>query len=463
MYMTTKRSQIKIRLIALLLGCITVAGLICFCILWVYSSSNAFQMTSGFYIDAYQQMKWLYGQKESLSEEYFQASEQELLKQIEQNEADVYIFEAYLRKNYDLFAAALYATEDFSIQYNTLSEQELRQAVAMAKRDKQKPALVTFKNRKMHPVMLYGNLEGDTYIGIISHKSYLSMDKGYTLLWSVASFIVFATVATGIIFSFGKRLDEAMIRLDVANQNLAKELEQKEQMYNAMRGMLANLSHDLKTPVTLIQLHTEALRDNIYLDIEKDMLYDTITAETQHLTNLINRIVTLAKLESAIQAVRPTLFSLHDVVLTCYQRFLLPIREKNIEFILPEDQEMLIEADYAMTEQVVINLLENALTYTEQGGRIKLFYEETPETIRMNLFNTHKPIPEKELQKLFQNFYRKEKSRSQKGHYGLGLAIVKSAVSLMEGKCGAYNMEEGIVFYIEFKKISQRFQKDSLV
>lgn len=447
--MSVKQSQIKIRLLVLVLGCIMAAGLACFWILWVYRSSNSSQNVSITYINAYQQLKWLYKQKEGLSEEYFIATQKEYFKQLEEDGAHVYLFKYMDKKDEAFLITPLHATKSFSDQYDRLKEKELKRILSVATKDKRKPVLAIFEKGNFHPIILYGHLQDNYYLGILSQQTYFNINRSEALMWSILGFLLFAGGSISVIVWFGKRLDETMLRLDTANKNLALELEQKEQLYLSTKHMLANLSHDLKTPVTLIQVYAEALKDDIYPETERQGLYHTIITETQYLSQLINRIVALAKLEGAVQTLRPTIFSLHDLSLGCYQRFLLSIKEKNIQFILPKDEELLVMADYTATEQIIVNLLENAVHYTEHGGNIKLFYKTTPTTVRLNLFNAHEPIPEEKLSKLFENFYRNEASRSQKGHYGLGLAIVKSASSLMGGTCGAYNVSEGVIFFVE--------------
>lgn len=440
-----KRPQIRARLLALFLACLGVTGLFCATVLGLYGSAARSQSDLAAQRDGCERFQWLYSQQDLLTEEYFQSAQQAYMGQLEEDGTRVYLLDCVISAGGRPYITPIYSTDGFATLYGDLTAEQLQRVLSAARQKPQRPAQAVFSRRSFYPAMLFQYLGENRFVGLVAPRARLFADPGRILTWSLGAFVLFAALATTVILGFGRRLDRATLQLDALNRQLAEQLRQKERLYTATQRMLANLSHDLKTPLTLMRANAEALRDGVLWE-QRDALCAGILSESERLAALTERIVALARLEGALCPPRLTLFSLHDLVLDCCSRFTLPLCEKGLHLILPEDQEWLVCADYALTEQVLFNLLENAVTYTDPGGEIILRYQTQGELTCLQLFNTHAPLPAEELERLFEGFYRGEPSRAGRGHFGLGLSIVRSAATLMGGDCRCENQPGGLQF-----------------
>jgi two-component system phosphate regulon sensor histidine kinase PhoR len=227
---------------------------------------------------------------------------------------------------------------------------------------------------------------------------------------------------------------------------------------NMRRDFVANVSHELRTPVTIIKGYAETLLDGA---LESDparaiRFVEIISSHSERLTNLINDILTLSSLES-----KETLLELNPIDASgtiAKACMLLQERavKKNIAIInesiggaLPR-----VTADQGRLEQVVVNLLENAIKYTPDGGTIRLFTEDDGAFIKVSVADTGIGIPFKDLPRIFERFYRVDEARTrEQGGTGLGLAIVKHIVQLHGGKVSvASEPGKGSMFSFTLKK-----------
>ncbi len=207
---------------------------------------------------------------------------------------------------------------------------------------------------------------------------------------------------------------------------------------NMRRDFVANVSHELRTPVTIIKGYAETLLDGL---LESDpkratRFVEIIASHSERLTNLVNDILTLSSLES-----KDALMELHplDAAGTITKACML-LQERAVQKNITIANETVggalptVLADQGRLEQVVINLLENAIKYTPDGGTIRLFAEESSEQVMVSIADTGIGIPFKDLPRIFERFYRVDEARTrEQGGTGLGLAIVKHIVQLQGG------------------------------
>ncbi len=207
---------------------------------------------------------------------------------------------------------------------------------------------------------------------------------------------------------------------------------------NMRRDFVANVSHELRTPVTVIKGYAETLLDGA---LESDparalRFVEIISNHSDRLTNLINDILTLSSLETkdAMIELNPL-----DIARTIAKACVLlqeHAAEKNIAILNESVSGSLprVMADQGRLEQVVVNLLENAIKYTSEGGTVRLFTEDDGEFVRVSIADTGIGIPFKDLPRIFERFYRVDEARTrEQGGTGLGLAIVKHIVQLHGG------------------------------
>lgn len=227
---------------------------------------------------------------------------------------------------------------------------------------------------------------------------------------------------------------------------------------NMRRDFVANVSHELRTPVTIIKGYAETLLDGT---LESDparaiRFVEIISSHSERLTSLINDILTLSSLESkeALLELNPMDVSgtIAKACMLLQERAVnkkITIINESVGGALPR-----VLADQGRLEQVVVNLLENAIKYTPDGGAVRLFTEDDGECVRVSVSDTGIGIPFKDLPRIFERFYRVDEARTrEQGGTGLGLAIVKHIVQLHGGNVSVTSEPgKGSVFSFTLKK-----------
>ena len=227
---------------------------------------------------------------------------------------------------------------------------------------------------------------------------------------------------------------------------------------NMRRDFVANVSHELRTPVTIIKGYAETLQDGILRDDPTRALrfVEIISTHSERLTSLINDILTLSSLETkeAFLELNPMDVSgtIAKACMLLQERAVqkkITILNETLSGVLPR-----VMADQGRLEQVVINLLDNAIKYTPDGGSVRLFTEDIGEYVRVSLADTGIGIPFKDLPRIFERFYRVDEARTrEQGGTGLGLAIVKHIVQLHGGTVSVTSESgSGSVFSFTIKK-----------
>lgn len=205
-------------------------------------------------------------------------------------------------------------------------------------------------------------------------------------------------------------------------------------MDSLRREMVANVSHDLRTPLATLQGYVETLlvRDAVLSGEERRQYLETAIAHCTRLGKLVADLFALAKLEAEDTAVQREPFSIGELVQDVAQKFRLPAEERGIEITTNAGPEHpFVLADIGLIGRVLENLIENALRYTPEGGKISILLHPMDRTLTVTVRDTGCGIPESDLPRIFDRFYRGEKSRKdQTGHSGLGLAIVKRILEL---------------------------------
>jgi two-component system, OmpR family, phosphate regulon sensor histidine kinase PhoR len=230
------------------------------------------------------------------------------------------------------------------------------------------------------------------------------------------------------------------------------ELKKLEKM---RKDFVANVSHELKTPMTSIKGFAETLLDGAMDDdnVRKRFL-EIILKESDRLTQLLQDLLDLSKLEKEEFMLHVSSFSLSEVIDECIIMLSGKAHTKQITLKANELDHPIIEADQARIKQVLLNLISNAITYTPQHGQIKITLLEKAEHVEINIKDTGIGMAKKEIPRIFERFYRVDKARSrQSGGTGLGLAIVKHIVEAHAGKIKVDSQEGvGTTFKIYLKK-----------
>ncbi|WP_223068928.1 sensor histidine kinase [Paenibacillus caui] len=198
----------------------------------------------------------------------------------------------------------------------------------------------------------------------------------------------------------------------------------------------ANISHELRTPITYLEGYAKVLRDRLYdTEDEKDKYLDIVHQEAQRLQHMVNDLFELAKMEEGKISLSLEWMDLAEIADNAVRKIRLKANAKGLQLNVRADGDVpLIYGDGLRMEQVLSNLLENAVRYTEQGG-ITVSLGTEGAFVYLSVEDTGVGIAEEELPYIFDRFYRVEKSRSrQHGGTGLGLAIAKKLIELQGGE-----------------------------
>lgn len=230
-----------------------------------------------------------------------------------------------------------------------------------------------------------------------------------------------------------------------------QDVTKEKKLENLRREFVANVSHELRTPLTYIQGYSEAILDGMVEDKETLNNYiNIILEETLRLKRLVNDLLDLSLMENGQGTLKKDKFSIQRLIERVVLKMHNLAAQKGVKFILDLKETPLLFADEDRIEQVLINLIDNALRYSPEGGEITISSElEDDCNIRVGVKDKGPGIPEDELPFIWERFYKVDKSRArQKGGTGLGLAIVKSIIENHGGRVWASNDEKGgSIFY----------------
>ena len=250
-----------------------------------------------------------------------------------------------------------------------------------------------------------------------------------------------------------ENLNEALTSLKGANSQLEKDIEKEKKLTEMRKDFVAAVSHELKTPITLIEGYTQALNDDILEGAEKQYFIDVIMDESKKMNNLVSDMLDLSQLESGNFKLVQEEFFLHELIKPVTKKFSSLFNEKNIKLSLNLIQDIRVNADWNRIEQVLTNYMTNAIRHTDDGGFIEVIMVDKEDTISVEVANSGSKIHEAERIKIWDNFYKIDKSRTRKfGGTGLGLSIVKNIMLLHDGGYGVENTERGVKFYFVLKK-----------
>lgn len=252
---------------------------------------------------------------------------------------------------------------------------------------------------------------------------------------------------------FSKRIpvrgNDEVAELSSSFNEMSNALSQLEYM---RRSFVANVSHELKTPMTTIGGFIDGILDGTIDKENQDHYLQIVSNEVKRLSRLVQSMLNLSRLESGEQKPNFADNDLKDIVLSTVFSFEQKIEAKNLDIrgldTLPE---AVAKTDADLMHQVIYNLVDNAVKFTDEGGYLAFSLENRPEEISFTLRNSGKGIAEKDMPHIFERFYKSDRSRSNvKDSTGLGLYIVKSIVDIHNGKIIVRSKENA---YTEFELI----------
>lgn len=240
-----------------------------------------------------------------------------------------------------------------------------------------------------------------------------------------------------------------------AHEDLKRAAEESKRAEMIRKEFMANVSHELKTPLTSISGFIETLQQGAAEDPEiRTRFIDIIAIETSRLKRLIEDLLVLSDIENRKESADVQEFSAKEEIEKTVQT-LQPIAEdKNVELITGFDEDVVILGSPDRFRQMMVNLIENAVKYSEEGGRVWIEARKLDTKVQVTVKDEGIGIAEEHLDRLFERFYRVDKSRSAKaGGTGLGLSIVKHIAALFNAELKVESkVGEGSIFYVIFER-----------
>lgn len=249
-------------------------------------------------------------------------------------------------------------------------------------------------------------------------------------------------------------LERAIGELKTANNELMRDIREKEQIDEMRKEFLSNVSHELKTPLALIQGYAEGLQECINDDAQSREFYcEVIMDEADKMNRMVQKLLTLNQLEFGSNAVTIDRFDITELIRGIAENTRLLFEQGGISFTF-EEAPAFVWGDEFQIEEVITNYLSNAIHYAAGEKRVRVFYTEHDEVLRVSIFNTGAQIPEEDLDRVWDKFYKVDKARTREyGGNGIGLSIVRAIMDSHHRACGVCNHPDGVEFWLELDKM----------
>lgn len=252
------------------------------------------------------------------------------------------------------------------------------------------------------------------------------------------------------------KLERTIKQLRENNIELEKDIEEKSKIDEMRKQFISDVSHELKTPIALIQGYAEGLIENVNTDEESRKFYaEVILDESNKMDKLVKQLLELMKLEYGKREFNNKKFNIVELIHEVIRKCNVMIEERNIDIKFYPTAPVYVYADDFYIDQVITNYFTNAIKHCDEvDGKkeieIKITEHENNHKIRVSVFNTGENISEEDIGRIWGRFYKVDSSRNrEEGGSGIGLSLVKAIMSNYENAYGAINQENGIEFYIE--------------
>ena len=252
-------------------------------------------------------------------------------------------------------------------------------------------------------------------------------------------------------------LEQTISELKSANNELQRDIAKKNKIDEMRKEFLSNVSHELKTPIALIQGYAEGLKEGISDDEEsRDFYCEVIMDEASKMNNMVKKLLTLNQLEFGNDNVTMERFDIVSLIKNYLQSAEILCRQKDVKVIMKEYQPIYVWADEFMVEEVFGNYFSNAMNHVADDKVIDVKLLGKEKTVRISVFNTGEPIPEESISHIWEKFYKVDKARTREyGGSGVGLSIVKAIMDALNREYGVENYNNGVEFWFELETVGE--------
>ena len=246
-------------------------------------------------------------------------------------------------------------------------------------------------------------------------------------------------------------LETTISELKSANNELKQDIQKKTEIDEMRKDFLSNVSHELKTPLALIQGYAEGLKECINDDAEsRDFYCEVIMDEADKMNQMVKKLLTLNQLEFGNEIVKMERFDVTELINGVVNSSGILLCQNEIQVEFDGTEPLYVWADEFKLEEVITNYLSNAIHHADFEKKISIWYTQKEDCVRISVFNTGKPIPEEDLDNIWIKFYKVDKARTREyGGSGIGLSIVKAIMESFHRECGVINHENGVEFWLE--------------
>ncbi|MBZ9634798.1 sensor histidine kinase [Clostridium sp. FP1] len=251
--------------------------------------------------------------------------------------------------------------------------------------------------------------------------------------------------------SLSEQLDKSINELKEKNKELRADIEKERALDDMRKGFIANVSHELKTPISLIQGYAEGLRINVVEDEENKKFYcDVIVNEAKKMNQLVKSLLNLSLIDLGSPELEISLFNMSELIEELINKFLPIFNEKQVKLDRSKVKELMVSGDRLMIGQILVNYINNAINHINEKREIIIETSRNASKVRVTIFNSGKQIPKEDIDKVWQSFYKVDKARTRAyGGTGLGLSIVAGIQRLHGNTYGLRNVEGGVEFWFD--------------
>lgn len=255
----------------------------------------------------------------------------------------------------------------------------------------------------------------------------------------------------GSLNELSERLEKTILELKTANNELRTDLDRRVEIDDMRRDFLGNVSHELKTPIAIIQGYAEGLKDNVNEDAEsRDFYCDVIMDEASKMNAMVKNLLSLNRIEYGESQLEMERFDVAELIKGLLQSASVLAGEKEVRIIFNAEEPHFVFADEYMAEEAISNYISNAFHYVSGENIIEVTLTENDGRLRVSVFNSGSTIPEEDLDKVWIKFYKVDKARTREyGGSGIGLSLVKAIMELHHQQCGVLNRDGGVEFWLE--------------
>lgn len=249
-------------------------------------------------------------------------------------------------------------------------------------------------------------------------------------------------------------LEKTISELKTANNELQNDIEKKDKIDEMRKDFIANVSHELKTPIALVQGYSEGLKECINDDPESREFYcDVIIDEANKMNRMVQKLLTLNQLEFGNDVITMERFDIVAMIHNILQSSDILIKQKEAKVRFGYTEPVYVWADEFKIEEVFTNYFTNALNHVDYEKIIDVKIQYVSEKlVRISVFNTGNIIPEEDIANIWDKFYKVDKARTREyGGSGVGLSIVKAIMNSLNQKYGVNNYDNGVEFWFELE------------